>query len=158
LQIGLPNSMVFVFPAMGPIPAHKVQYLLVTLGRLKRFFFNSASTPSVQPLGLISTFAPIGMLDLGWKSALTPSVKRAWDLVKFPYFVDTTERGDTGWKQAQIEDENRMTLGVTLLVKILFEFEILVLCVMMSTYFWNKLFFVFIILLGEYSFLIFLIT
>jgi hypothetical protein len=36
--------------------------------------------------------------------------------------VDTTERGDMGQKQAQIEDENMMTLGVTLLVKILFEF------------------------------------
>jgi hypothetical protein len=106
-------------------------------------------TPSVQPLGLISTFAPIGMLDLGWTSALTPSVKRAWDLVKFPYFGDTTQRGDMGWKQAQIQGENRMTLGVTLLVKILFYFEILVLCVMMSTYFWNKIFFVFFIFLGE---------
>ncbi len=62
--------------------------------------------------------------------------------------MDTTERWDMGQK-AQIEGENRMTLGVTLLVKILFEFEILVLCVMMRTYFWNKLFFVFIILLGE---------
>jgi hypothetical protein len=24
-----------------------------------------------------------------------------WDLIKFAYFVDTTERGDRGWKQAQ---------------------------------------------------------
>jgi hypothetical protein len=32
-------------------------------------------TPSAKPLGLISTFAPIGMLDLGWTLALTPSVK-----------------------------------------------------------------------------------
>jgi len=54
-----------------------------------------------------------------------------------------------GRKQAQTEGENRMILGVTLLVKILFEFEILVLCVMMNTYFWNKHFFVFFILLGE---------
>jgi len=37
----------------------------------------SALTPSVKPLGLISTFVPIGMLDLGWTMALTPSVKRA---------------------------------------------------------------------------------
>jgi hypothetical protein len=22
-----------------------------------------------------------------------------WDLIKFPYFVDTTERGDMGWKR-----------------------------------------------------------
>ncbi len=49
--------------------------------------------------------------------------------------MDTTERGDMGRKHAQIEGENRMTLVVTLLVKIL------VLCVMMNTYFWNKLLF-----------------
>ncbi len=24
-----------------------------------------------------------------------------WELIKFPYFVETTERGDKGWKQAQ---------------------------------------------------------
>jgi hypothetical protein len=24
-----------------------------------------------------------------------------WDSIKFPYFVDTTERGDRKWKQAQ---------------------------------------------------------
>jgi hypothetical protein len=52
--------------ALGPIHGHKVQHLLVTLGRLKRFFFfRSSLTPSVKPLELISTFAPIGMLDLG---------------------------------------------------------------------------------------------
>jgi hypothetical protein len=60
-----------------------VQHLFVTWGRLKSFFFSlSASIPSVIPLGLISTFAPIGMLDLGWTLALTPSVKRA--LLNYP--------------------------------------------------------------------------
>jgi hypothetical protein len=44
-----------LFPALGPIQDHKVQHLFV-LGPL---------TPSVKPLGLISTFASIGMLDLG---------------------------------------------------------------------------------------------
>jgi hypothetical protein len=40
--------------------------LLGTWGRLKRVFFSSSAlTPSVKPLGLISTFALIGMLDLG---------------------------------------------------------------------------------------------
>jgi hypothetical protein len=39
LHIGLPNSMVSFFPALGPIQAHKVQHLLVTWGRLKSFFF-----------------------------------------------------------------------------------------------------------------------
>jgi len=37
----------------------------------------SALTPSVKLLGLISTFAPIGMLELGRILALTPLVKRA---------------------------------------------------------------------------------
>jgi hypothetical protein len=42
-----------------------VQHLLVTWGQIEKFFSVSALTPSVNPLGLISTFAPIGMLDLG---------------------------------------------------------------------------------------------
>jgi hypothetical protein len=50
-----------LFPALGPIQGHEVQHLLVTWGRLKRFFLLPALTPNV----LISTFAPIGMLDLG---------------------------------------------------------------------------------------------
>jgi hypothetical protein len=47
-----------------PIQGHKVQHLLVTWGRLN-FFFMAALTPSEKPLGLISTFAPIGMLEMG---------------------------------------------------------------------------------------------
>jgi hypothetical protein len=38
------------------------------LGQIEKVFFFvsiSALIPSVKPLGLISTFAPIGMLDLG---------------------------------------------------------------------------------------------
>jgi hypothetical protein len=63
LQIGFPDSMVSFFSVLGPIQGHnKVQHLLVTWGR---FFSISALTPSVKkPFGLISTFAPIGMLDL----------------------------------------------------------------------------------------------
>jgi len=57
---------------------HNVQHLLVTWGRLKSFFSISTFSPGVMPPGLISTFAPIGMLDLGWTLALTPSVK--WPL------------------------------------------------------------------------------
>jgi hypothetical protein len=37
-----------------------------------------------------------------------------YDLIKFHYFVDTTERGDRGWKQAQRWGEDRVTLQVTL--------------------------------------------
>jgi hypothetical protein len=51
LQIGLPNLMVSFFSALGPIQGHKVQHLLVTLGRLKRFFLVQPLTPSVKPLG-----------------------------------------------------------------------------------------------------------
>jgi hypothetical protein len=63
LQIGFPNSMVSFLQPWGQIQNHKVQHLLVTWGRLK---INSISalTPSVKGVGLISTFAPIGMLDL----------------------------------------------------------------------------------------------
>jgi hypothetical protein len=38
-----------------------------------------------------------------------------WDLIKFPYFVDTTEGGDRGWKQAQREGEDRVTLRITVM-------------------------------------------
>jgi hypothetical protein len=53
------------FSALGSTQGHNVQHLLVIWGRLKSFFSMSALTLSVKPLGLISTFAPIGMLDLG---------------------------------------------------------------------------------------------
>ncbi len=35
-------------------------------------------------------------------------------ITKFPYFADTSGRGDRGWKQAQREGEDRMTLWITL--------------------------------------------
>jgi hypothetical protein len=49
---------------MGPIQGHKVQHLLVTWGVIEIIFSISALNPSVKPLGLISTFAPIEMLYL----------------------------------------------------------------------------------------------
>jgi hypothetical protein len=59
LQIGFPNQFNGIpFSTLGPIQGHKVQHW----DRLK--FSISALTPSVKPLGLISIFAPIGMLDL----------------------------------------------------------------------------------------------
>jgi hypothetical protein len=55
-----------LFPALGPIQGHKSSGFINTQGRLKSFFFSISSlTLSVKPLGLLSTFAPIGMLDLG---------------------------------------------------------------------------------------------
>jgi hypothetical protein len=33
-----------------------------------------------------------------------------WDLIKCLYFRDTTERGDRGWKDAQRQGEDRVTL------------------------------------------------
>ncbi len=60
-----------LFSALGQIQGHKVQHLLV-LGADRKVLF--ALTPSVKRLGLISTFAPIGILDLGSTLALTPSV------------------------------------------------------------------------------------
>jgi hypothetical protein len=65
VTIWLPKFDGILFSALGPIQGHKVQHLLVTWGRLKRSFLYSALTPSIKPLGMISTFAPIGMLDLG---------------------------------------------------------------------------------------------
>ncbi len=40
-----------------------------------------------------------------------------WDLIKCPYFADTTERGDGGWKEAQTQGEDRVTLRITLLLR-----------------------------------------
>jgi hypothetical protein len=38
---------------------------ITNLGRIEKIFFSiSALPPSVKPFGLISTVAPIGMLDL----------------------------------------------------------------------------------------------
>jgi hypothetical protein len=55
--------MVSFLQPWGPIQSHKVQHLLVTWGRLKISSI-SALTPGVKGMGLISTFVPIGMLDL----------------------------------------------------------------------------------------------
>jgi hypothetical protein len=75
LQIGLPNLMVsFFFQLWGQYKAIKSLAFISSWGRLKSFFPISALTPSVKPLGLVSTFAPIGMLDLGLTLALIPSV------------------------------------------------------------------------------------
>jgi hypothetical protein len=52
------------FSGLRPIQGHKVQHLLVNWGRLKSFFLFQPLTPSAKHLGLISTFARIGMLDL----------------------------------------------------------------------------------------------
>jgi hypothetical protein len=38
-----------------------------------------------------------------------------WDSIKFPYFAHTTERWGRGWKQAQIETEDRVSLWFTLI-------------------------------------------
>jgi hypothetical protein len=63
LQIGLPkcNGILF-FQPWGRYKAIKFS----NLGQIEKifYFFLSALTPSVKPLGLISTFAPIGMVEL----------------------------------------------------------------------------------------------
>jgi hypothetical protein len=53
------------FSALGSIQGHKVQHLLSSLGQIQNMFFYFSLDPRVKPSGPISTFAPIGMLDLG---------------------------------------------------------------------------------------------
>ncbi len=67
----------FSHPALGPIQGHKGHnYFISNLGQIEIIFSVSALTPSGKPLErLISSFAPIGMLDLSSPLALTPSVK-----------------------------------------------------------------------------------
>jgi hypothetical protein len=61
------------------------------LGQIENIFSISALTPSVKTLGPISTFAPIGMLDLSWTLALTSvaivSVKLCRCKNKYIYIV-----------------------------------------------------------------------
>jgi hypothetical protein len=88
----------FFFQPWGQYKATKVQHLLVTWGRFKIFFSISALTCSVKPLGLISTFALIGMLgfelNIGLDS-LCPSGLRSRDTFSKPkpriYFVEDWE-------------------------------------------------------------------
>jgi hypothetical protein len=60
----LPKFDSILFSALGPIQGLRVQHLLVTWGQIEKIFSISALTPNIKPLGLISTFAPIRMLDL----------------------------------------------------------------------------------------------
>jgi len=38
-----------------------------------------------------------------------------WDLIKFPYFTDSTKRGVRRWKEAQRQGEDRVNLRISLL-------------------------------------------
>jgi hypothetical protein len=64
LQIGLTNLMVSFFLPWGQYKAIMFRNY-TNLGQIEKKKSMSALTPSVKPLGLISTCAPIGMLDLG---------------------------------------------------------------------------------------------
>jgi hypothetical protein len=57
-----PQICWYPFSALGPIQGHKVPHLLVTWGRLNFFSPISVLTHN-KLLRLISTFAPVGMLD-----------------------------------------------------------------------------------------------
>jgi hypothetical protein len=43
------------------------------------------------------------------------SLQQYWDLLKCLYFADTTKRWDRGWKEAQRQGEDRVTLPITLI-------------------------------------------
>jgi len=43
-----------------------------------------------------------------------------WDLIKFPYFTDTSKRGGRGWKEAQRQGEDTVTLRISLFLYLLF--------------------------------------
>jgi hypothetical protein len=64
LQIGLPNLMVSFFQPWGQYNAIKFN-IYYYLGQIDKFFSISTFIPNVNPLGPISTFALVGMLDLG---------------------------------------------------------------------------------------------
>jgi hypothetical protein len=59
------NSMVSFFLPWGHHKAIEFSIFDTNFGQIEKIFSSPALTPSVKPLGLISTFAPIGMLYLG---------------------------------------------------------------------------------------------
>ncbi len=57
-----------------------------------------------------------------------------WDSMEFHYFADTTERADRGgWKQAQRQGEDRMTLRISLL----FSFWLFISSQLLAKLVWN---------------------
>jgi hypothetical protein len=63
LQIGFPNSLLSFF-SLGANIKSKSSTFISNLGQIEKIFSISALTLSVKPVAQISTFAPIGMLDL----------------------------------------------------------------------------------------------
>ncbi len=66
-----------------------------------------------HPVFRFSLTPPLTLEPCAWNAELL-SISY-WDLIKFPYFADTTERGDKGVKGAQREGEDKVTLQITLL-------------------------------------------
>jgi hypothetical protein len=54
----------YPFLSLGANPRPSSSAFIPNLGQIEKIFSISALTLSVKPLQLISTFAPIGMLDL----------------------------------------------------------------------------------------------
>jgi hypothetical protein len=54
-----------LFPALGPNTRPESSAFISNFGQIEKIFSSKALTPKVKPLGLISTFAPIGMIHLG---------------------------------------------------------------------------------------------
>jgi hypothetical protein len=59
-----PQSGGILFLPWGRYKAIKFSTFISNLGQIEKIFSISALPPGVKLLGLISTFAPIGMLDL----------------------------------------------------------------------------------------------
>jgi len=64
---------------------------------------------------LKKTVVSHSQLQLGYFLFLLSCKISYWDLLKCLYFADTTERGDRGWKEAQRQGEDRVTVQITLL-------------------------------------------
>ncbi len=76
-------------------------------------FLQSTSTVATYILNASTCTTTIMMLK---PYALMQSVNISyWDSIKFPYFANTAKRQDRGWKQAQIEVEDRVSLCLTLI-------------------------------------------
>jgi len=82
-------------------------------------FFLSASTAatyiftSPNCITIIISLGPCALNAEFQRFILSCSISY-WDLIKYLYFADTTERGDRGWKEAQRQGEVRVTSRITI--------------------------------------------
>jgi len=83
-------------------------------------FFLSASTAATYIFTSLNYTTPIislgpRALNAEFQHFILSCNISYWDLIRYLYFADITERGDRGWKEAQRQGEDRVNLLITLM-------------------------------------------